>query len=69
MSFWAGLMLALELAAAAGGQAPGWTRATNLWPLGLDNPRGIQHLCQAAAAACPVGCGASTAQLSGPVTR
>ena len=59
VSFWAGLIQALELVAAARGLAPGWTRTTNLWPLGLDNPRGIQHLRQKALAACPAGCAAS----------
>jgi hypothetical protein len=60
-SFWAGLIQALELFASATGQAPTWTRSTHVWPLGLDNPRGICPFRQDASVRCPVGCRASAA--------
>jgi hypothetical protein len=56
VSFWAGLMQTLALLSAdQNGDAYG----THVWPLGLDNPRGIQRYYQTAVAACPVGCGPS----------
>ena len=61
VSFWAGLVQALELTARAAGRSPGWTRSSHVWPLGLDNPRGIHQFTQDAAAGCPVGCSASAA--------
>jgi hypothetical protein len=62
VSFWAGLIQALELLAEAGGRAPAWARSTEIWPLGLDNPHGIRPYPQAAAASCPVRCAASARQ-------
>lgn len=64
VSFWAGLVQALELVADAAGRSPAWTRSTYVWPFGLDNPRGIHQFTQDAAAGCPVGCRASTALLA-----
>jgi hypothetical protein len=60
VSFWAGLVQALELLAEAGGQAPTWSRSTEIWPFGLDNPHGIRPYPQATVSGCPVRCGAST---------
>ncbi|MDQ2875912.1 MAG: ThiF family adenylyltransferase, partial [Actinomycetota bacterium] len=62
VSFWAGLLQALELLASAAGRSPASARSTHLWPFGLENPRGIHHFAQAPAARCPVGCPASTAR-------
>jgi hypothetical protein len=62
VSFWAGLIQALELVAEAGGKAPGWARSTEIWPFGLDRARGIRPYPQAAVPACPVRCPASTRQ-------
>ena len=61
VSFWVGLIQALELVASATGQAPAWTRSTHVWPFGLDNPRGIHPFRQDPTAGCPVGCRASAA--------
>ena len=61
VSFWAGLVQALELTADAGGRSPAWSRSTHIWPFGLDNPRGIHQFVQDPAARCPVGCRASAA--------
>lgn len=61
VSFWAGLMQALELIAHSTGKTPARTRATLVWPFGLENPRGIHHMTQAPVPGCPVGCAASTA--------
>lgn len=61
VSFWAGLIQALELVATATGQAPAWTRSTHVWPFGLDNPRGIHPFRQDAFIGCPVDCRASVA--------
>jgi hypothetical protein len=61
VSFWAGLIQALELITHAAGGPPAWTRATHIWPFGLDNPRGIHPYAQHAITTCPVGCPASTA--------
>lgn len=58
VSMWAGLIQALELVAAASGESPGWTRSTNIWPFGLENPRGIHPVCQDRDPRCPVRCGA-----------
>jgi hypothetical protein len=60
VSFWAGLVQALELIADAGGRAPAWARSTEIWPFGLDNSRGIRPYPQAAVAGCPVRCTASS---------
>lgn len=62
VSFWAGLVQALELISEAGGRAPSWTRSTNIWPLGLENPHGFHQFQQAAVTNCPVGCYASAHQ-------
>jgi hypothetical protein len=59
VSFWAGLIQALELIAHAAGRSPGWTRATHVWPFGLHDPRGIHQFTQHAVAGCAVGCRAS----------
>jgi hypothetical protein len=64
ISFWAGLIQALELVAAAAGKTPASARTTYIWPFGLDNSRGIYQFAQATTAGCPVGCQASTAPLS-----
>ena len=63
VSLWAGLIQALELAAAAR-RPPASARTTHVWPFGLENPRGIHQLTQAPAPGCPVGCQASAALLS-----
>ena len=60
VSFWAGLVQALELTAAAAGKSPVWTRSTHVWPVGLDNLRGIHQFTQDPVASCPVRCRAST---------
>jgi hypothetical protein len=64
VSFWAGLIQALELGAAAAGRTPPSARTTHIWPFGLENARGIHQFTQAPAASCPVGCQASTALLT-----
>ena len=69
VSFWAGLIQALELVATATGQASAWTRSTHVWPLGLDNPRGINPFRQDAFVRCPVGCRASAALQPGTGTE
>jgi hypothetical protein len=46
VSFWAGLVQALELIASTAGRSPAWTRSTHVWPLGLDNQRGIHQFIQ-----------------------
>jgi hypothetical protein len=61
VSFWAGLIQALELITHAAGRSPHCTRATYIWPFGLHNPRGIHQFTQHAVANCPVGCHASEA--------
>lgn len=61
VSFWAGLIQALELIACAAGKSPVWTRSTHVWPFGLDNLRGIHHFAQDPIANCPVRCRASRA--------
>jgi hypothetical protein len=63
VSFWAGLIQALELAATAA-RSPASARTTHVWPFGLGNPRGIHQLTQAPAPGCPVGCRASAALLA-----
>jgi hypothetical protein len=62
VSFWAGLVQALELVAHAGGRAGARARSTEIWPFGLDNPRGIRPYPHAAVASCPVRCAASAHQ-------
>jgi len=64
VSFWAGLIQALELIASAAGTPQARTMSTHIWPFGLDNPRGIHQFPQDATAGCPVGCTASTALLT-----
>jgi hypothetical protein len=61
VSFWAGLVQALELITHAAGISPTWTRSTHVWPLGLENTRGIHWYAQDPAPTCPVRCPASTA--------
>lgn len=68
VSFWAGLLQALELAAHAAGASPPVAVGTHAWPLGLHNPRGIQPFSQAPVASCPVKCEAS-AQLRNAANR
>jgi hypothetical protein len=63
ISFWAGLVQALELAATTASRPFAPARTTYVWPLGLENPRGIHKLTQDPADGCPVGCQASTALL------
>jgi hypothetical protein len=63
ISFWAGLVQALELAATIASRPFASARTTYVWPLGLENPRGIHQLTQVPADGCPVGCQASTALL------
>ena len=64
ISFWAGLIQALELAAVTAARLPASARTTHIWPVGLENPRGIHQFSQAPSHRCPVGCQASTALLS-----
>jgi hypothetical protein len=64
ISFWAGLIQALELAATSAARLPASARTTHIWPVGLENPRGIHQFSQAPSRRCPVGCRASTALLS-----
>lgn len=61
VSFWAGLIQALELITDTAGKPAAWTRATHIWPFGLDNPRGIHPFTQHPIATCPLGCPASAA--------
>lgn len=61
VSLWAGLVQALELIAHVAGASPAWSRSTHVWPLGLENRRGIHRFAQDPAPTCPVGCSASTA--------
>lgn len=61
VSFWAGLIQALELIAHATSRSPTSTTTTHVWPLGLDNRRGIHQFTEQAAVGCPVGCRASVA--------
>ena len=61
ISFWAGLIQALELAAMSAARLAASARTTHIWPVGLENPRGIHQYSQAPAPRCPVGCQASTA--------
>lgn len=69
VSFWAGLIQALELVTSATGRAPTWARSTHVWPFGLDNPRGIHPFRQDAIVRCPVGCLASVARQPGTGTK
>jgi hypothetical protein len=64
ISFWAGLIQALELIAVATGRSPGSARTTHVWPAGLGNPRGIHQFTQEPTIRCPVSCQASTARMS-----
>ena len=59
VSFWAGLLQALELIAHAAGKSPDWTRSTHVWPFGLENSRGLNQFAQDASPACPLHCRAS----------
>ncbi|MET8066544.1 ThiF family adenylyltransferase, partial [Micromonospora sp. NPDC005313] len=58
VSFWAGLIQALELIAHAA-RTPTGPTAAQVWPFGLDNPRGIHRAQQMATPRCPVGCTAA----------
>jgi hypothetical protein len=53
VSFWAGLILALELIANAAARSPAGARSTHVWPFGLDNLRGIHQFTQEPAAGAP----------------
>jgi hypothetical protein len=64
ISFWAGLIQALELIATSAPRLPALARTTHIWPLGLENPHGIHQFSQAPTRRCPVGCRASTVLLS-----
>lgn len=59
VSFWAGLVQALELIAEAAGRSPSRSRSTHVWPFGLENPRGIHQFIQDAVPGCRIGCPAS----------
>jgi hypothetical protein len=69
VSFWTGLLQALELMASAAGRAPAWARSTHVWPFGLDNPHGIHPFRQDAIVKCPVSCRASAALQPGTGTE
>lgn len=56
VSLWAGLMQAVQFLAPPETDA----RATEVWPLGLENPRGIRRYAPTAHPQCPVYCAAST---------
>jgi len=60
VSFWSGLMLALELMTEAAGAKPD-QQALFCWPFGYDGPH-LMRLTVAAQPACPVGCVASRAR-------
>jgi hypothetical protein len=68
VSFWAGLIQALELVASATEHAAAWATSTSIWPFGLDNPRGIHPFRQDPAPRCPVGCCASVTRQPGIAT-
>jgi hypothetical protein len=57
------------LAVPAAQAAPAWTRSTHVWPLGLDNPRGINPFRQDAFVRYPVGCRALAALQPGTGTE
>jgi hypothetical protein len=59
VSFWAGLVQALELISHAA-RPPSGATATQVWPFGLSNPRGIHRNRQEATPRCPVKCSAAT---------
>ena len=61
VSFWAGLMQALELVHETVVGSKTVTTVTNLWPLGLGGKFGIHPQVQLPLAACPVQCRASAA--------
>jgi hypothetical protein len=59
-SFWAGFLLALKLLRSlAQDRDDRVSTAMHIWPLGLDNPRGIDQREQGPTPACPVTCAAS----------
>ncbi|MBA3422726.1 MAG: hypothetical protein H0U12_12720 [Thermoleophilaceae bacterium] len=60
VSFWSGLLLALELLTEAAGAKPD-QQALFCWPFGYDGPH-LMRLPVAAQPACPVGCAASRAR-------
>jgi len=62
VSFWAGLIQALEVLREVAGTPKAVTTSTNVWPLGLDGRRGIQAVTQSAVAECPTQCRASRAR-------
>ena len=59
VSFWAGLVQALELITEAAGRSPASATSTHIWPFGLENRRGVYQFAQDAVAWCPVRCRAS----------
>lgn len=56
VSLWAGLMLALKVLGAASATS---SSGVHVWPLGLENARGIHSFIQGPVAHCPVACPAS----------
>jgi hypothetical protein len=60
VSFWAGLIQALELITEAAGRSLARTRTTYVWSFGLENARGLQRFAQVPSVRCPVGCLSST---------
>jgi hypothetical protein len=56
VSFWAGLIQALDLTSSSRTTAQPRTRSTQVWPLGLHNPRGLHRFTQAPAPNCPLRC-------------
>ena len=56
VSFWAGLLQALELITEGAGRPTPWSTTTHVWPFSLQNPRGIHPFRQDAVPNCPVEC-------------
>ena len=56
VSLWAGLVLALTLLAS---DTAATSSGVHVWPLGLENPRGIHRFVQSPVANCPIECAAS----------
>jgi hypothetical protein len=56
VSLWAGLVLALRVLSS---DAATSSSGIHVWPLGLENHRGVHRFSQAPVANCPVGCAAS----------
>ncbi|UQU62529.1 ThiF family adenylyltransferase [Couchioplanes caeruleus] len=59
VSFWAGLIQALELTSSSRAARQSATRSTQVWPLGLHNLRGLHRYTQAPAPNCPLHCSMS----------